>query len=80
MHPHRFVGGEVLTLMDINEVDTLRITSETEQSAVLLLQTDTDIRLVNAQRMAGLFGQSIICRLKRTCSLIPAGSMTCHFT
>ena len=71
--------GEVLTLMDINEVDTLRITSDDRTIRSITISNGHGyVRLVNAQHFEGgwvEFGQSIIRKVEKDMLLlIPAGS------
>jgi len=74
-----FSGGEVLTLMDINEVDTLRITSvdRTIQS-IAITNGHGYVRLVGAESFEGgwvEFGQSIIRKVEKDMLLlIPSGT------
>lgn len=71
--------GRVLTLMDINEVDTLRITSiDRTIRSITITNGHGYVRLVNAESFEGgwvEFGQSIIRKVEKDMLLlIPAGS------
>ncbi len=71
--------GEVFTLMDINDVDTLRIASDDRTIRSITISNGHGyVRLVNAQHFEGgwvEFGQSIIRKVEKDMLLlIPAGS------
>lgn len=71
--------GEVLTLMDINEVDTLRIVSDDRTIRSMTITNGHGyVRLVGAERFVGgwvEFGQSIIRKVEKDMLLlIPAGA------
>ncbi len=71
--------GEVLTLMDINEVDTLRIASNDRTiQSITIANGHGYVRLVGAESFEGgwvEFGQSIIRKVEKDMLLlIPAGS------
>lgn len=71
--------GEVFTLMDINEVDTLRIASRDRTiCSISIANGHGYVRLVNAESFEGgwvEFGQSIIRKVEKDMLLlIPAGS------
>lgn len=71
--------GEILTLMDINEVDTLRIVSSDRTiQSIAISNGHGYVRLVNAERFEGgwvEFGQSIIRKVEKDMLLLlPAGS------
>jgi len=73
------IGGEVFTLMDINEVDTLRVTSTDHTiKSITISNGHGYVRLINAEPFEGGWvelSQSIIKKVEKDMLLVvPAGS------